>query len=195
MTASIEERDQAGAPTESDESLRERGLVSLDKEVKETIKGLRDVLKSSGQNHLAALLPWLGDSKETAKLAEAGDIAEIYSIAFQLLDMVEERVAFEFRHDRESLLGPESEKGLWPRCLKALKSEGFTEEEIAQAMSHIRIEPVFTAHPTEAKRASVRERHRDLYDRLQNKEKHGLTTEEQKRPRRKLLVLHPRPRS
>ena len=188
MTASIEGRDQTSAPTESDESLRERGLVSLDKEVKETIKGLRDVLKSSGQNHLAALLPWLEDSKETAKLAEAGDIAEIYSIAFQLLDMVEERVAFEFRHDREALLGPESEKGLWPRCLKALKAEGFAEEEIAQAMSHIRIEPVFTAHPTEAKRASVRERHRDLYDRLQNKEKHGLTTEEKVIAREEFLT-------
>jgi phosphoenolpyruvate carboxylase len=162
MTVPTEERDQTGSPKESDESLRERGLVSLDEEVKEAIEGLRDVLQSSGQNHLAALLPWLEDSRETAKLAEAGDIAEVYSIAFQLLDMVEEQVGFEFRRDREALLGPETEKGLWPRCLRALKKEGFSEEEIAEAMGHIRIEPVFTAHPTEAKRASVRERHRDL---------------------------------
>jgi phosphoenolpyruvate carboxylase len=178
MTVPTEERDQTGSPKESDKNLRERGLVSLDKEVKETIEGLRDVLQSSGQNHLAALLPWLEDSRETAKLAEAGDIAEVYSIAFQLLDMVEEQVGFEFRRDREALLGPEMEKGLWPRCLRALKEEGFSEDEIAEAMGHIRIEPVFTAHPTEAKRASVRERHRDLYNRLQNMEQHELTAEE-----------------
>ena len=174
--------------SESDQSIRERGMASIETELRETMEGLRDVLRSAGQDHLAALLPWLNNSKETATLAEAGDIAEVYSIAFQLLDMVEERVGFEFRRDREAKLGPESEKGLWPRCLRALKNEEFTEEEIAEAMSHVRIEPVFTAHPTEAKRPSVRERHRDLYDRLHGMEEHGLTVEEKVTAREDFLT-------
>lgn len=165
-----------------------RGLESLEAEVEEVMEALRQVLESAGQTHLAALLPWLGDSGEEATLAEAGDIAEVYSIAFQLLDMVEERVALEARRERESVLGPESEKGLWPRCLMALKREGFSEKDIADAVSHVRIEPVFTAHPTEAKRPSVRERHRELYNRLLRVEQCGLSEQERLIAREEFLT-------
>jgi phosphoenolpyruvate carboxylase len=33
-------------------------------------------------------------------------------------------------------------------------------EQIAETIRHIRVEPVLTAHPTEAKRSSVLEQHR-----------------------------------
>ena len=54
-------------------------MASIETELRETMEGLRDVLRSAGQDHLAALLPWLNNSKETATLAEAGDIAEAVS--------------------------------------------------------------------------------------------------------------------
>ncbi|MEM9280887.1 MAG: phosphoenolpyruvate carboxylase [Verrucomicrobiota bacterium] len=189
MTTSSSEEAAGSLDSSSAQTIREKGLASLEKEVEATMKALREVLESAGQVHLAKLLPWLGDGgEETATLAEARDLSEVYSIAFQLLDMVEERVALESRREREHDLGPEYERGLWPHSLKALKSEGFSEEEIAEALTRVRIEPVFTAHPTEAKRPSVRERHRGLYDKLTHLERWDLTTEEKEVARRDFLT-------
>jgi phosphoenolpyruvate carboxylase len=44
-----------------------------------------------------------------------------------------------------------------------LKERGLSEEQIAREMAAVRVEPVLTAHPTEAKRAAVLEQHRVLY--------------------------------
>ncbi len=149
-------------PTQRD--LVESGLESLDLEVREIIDCLREVLSSSLQPELADALPWSDKKNNQATNPNPSDAAQAASIAFQLLDMVEERVAQETRRKRSDLLGPAAEKGLWAHCLESLKSEGFGEEEIASAIQAVRIEPVFTAHPTEAKRPSVRERHRDIYN-------------------------------
>lgn len=163
-------------------------LDSLDDRVRDIMEALREVLLSAGKNRLSDLLPWLGKGENPDSLAEAEEIAEVYSIAFQLLDMVEEQVALEARREREMELGPEAEKGLWPRVLKSLKHEGFSETEIAQAMKSVRVEPVFTAHPTEAKRPSVRERHRALYDRLLELNGSGLTKRQKDRARDEFMM-------
>lgn len=149
---------------------------------------LREVLLSTGQSHLAEKLPWL--SREPADTIDDSPEAtsEVYSIAFQLLDMIEEQVSLATRRDREVLFGPETEKGLWPSVLKSLQDDGFSETAIAGAMQHVRVEPVFTAHPTEAKRPSVRERHRDLYDRLLQLEESGRTSREKVRAREEMLT-------
>lgn len=146
--------------------LVETGLESLDLEVQEVIACLREVLSSSLQPELADALPWSGKDSPEAANSNPGDAAQAASIAFQLLDMVEERVAQETRRKRSDMLGPAAEKGLWAHCLESLKKEGFAEDQIASAIQAVRIEPVFTAHPTEAKRPSVRERHRDIYNLL-----------------------------
>ena len=165
-----------------------KGLESLEQELLEVMNALRDVLVSAGKDRLASLLPWIERGENPETLAEAEEIAEVYSIAFQLLDMVEEQVALEARREREMVLGPEAEKGMWPRCLKRLKSEGYSELDIAKAMQSVRVEPVFTAHPTEAKRPSVRERHRALYDCLLDLNDCGLTKRQKNRARDEFMT-------
>ncbi|MEO0447787.1 MAG: phosphoenolpyruvate carboxylase, partial [Verrucomicrobiota bacterium] len=140
--------------------LVQSGLESLEAEFQEVLDCFREVLLSSSRPALAEALD--GD----ATTLDLGDAAQVSSIAFQLLDMVEERVANETRQRRMVELGPAAEKGLWAHCLESLKREGVSEEKIAGAFHTVRIEPVFTAHPTEAKRPSVRERHRDIFELL-----------------------------
>ncbi len=164
------------------------GLETLDVEVREIMACLQEVLKATGQSHLAEQLPWVSENGEEAEPGSPQQTSEVYSIAFQLLDMIEEQVSLETRREREILFGPEAEKGLWPRVLKSLSESGFNEQAIAEAMQHVRVEPVFTAHPTEAKRPSVRERHRDLYDQLLRLEAPGQTGHERSESREEMLT-------
>lgn len=176
------------ATEDSQRNLVTTGLETLDTEVSEIMTCLEEVLESTGQTQLAEKLPWLSGEGGSTEVGSPRQTAEIYSIAFQLLDMIEEQVSLETRREREVLFGAEAEKGLWPRVLESLKESGFSETAIAETMQHVRVEPVFTAHPTEAKRPSVRERHRDLYDQLLRLEAPGKTQHEKAEAREEMLT-------
>ena len=53
--------------------------------------------------------------------------------------------------------------GLWQQNLHRLNEFGLAEQRIANNLAKILAEPVLTAHPTAAKRATVLEHHRRLY--------------------------------
>ena len=169
-------------PAPGTRELVHAGLESLDREVTEIMECLRTVLRSAESPQLAEALPWLqSGSGPTPVPDDPGETAQVYSIAFQLLDMIEEQVAHDTRREREKVLGPEAERGLWPQALAAMKAEGRSETEIAATFREVRVEPVFTAHPTEAKRPSVRERHRELHAALVRLEDPALTDRERER--------------
>ncbi len=167
--------------TPSAATLVNEGLRSVETRLRNLMLALREVLQSMGHEDLVPLVPWLSDpliDEETAN--DPDKITQLYSIAFQLLDMVEERVAMTTRREREHRLGPTAEKGLWPERLQSLKKRGLTADAILDRISSIEVEPVFTAHPTEAKRTSVRERHREIYRlmlKLENRDYTGLERE------------------
>ena len=168
-------------PAPGNRELVHAGLESLDREVIEIMECLSTVLRSTAHSSLAEALPWLaGDEGLAAVPEDPGATAQVYSISFQLLDMIEEQVAHDTIRERERALGVAAERGLWPHALAAMKSEGRTEAEIAAAFRETRVEPVFTAHPTEAKRPSVRERHRELHTALVDLENPALTARERR---------------
>lgn len=137
----------------------------------------REVLEELGENEMAALLPWRDDETDTdmtpfsivqrfgdSSLDDiSGTMARMYSMAFHLLNMIEENITVQYRRLKESQDGLSMSAGLWGNVLRDLVREGFTETEIAELLPAIRIEPVFTAHPTEAKRATVLQHYRELY--------------------------------
>src|ERR1035437_10213159 len=106
--------------------------------------------------------------REGARLPERG--AQALSMAFQLLSMVEENTANQVRRLRETAGGPASEPGAWPSQLRLLREASFTDADVRRAMRSIHVQPVLTAHPTESKRASVLERHREVYLMLVDRE-------------------------
>lgn len=95
------------------------------------------------------------------------------SIVFQLLNIVEENTANQVRRRLED--AGEPEPGLWLQTLEDLKRRGFSEEQVREHLSAVSVEPVLTAHPTEAKRPSVLDHHRDIYRLLTERENHLLT--------------------
>jgi phosphoenolpyruvate carboxylase len=137
----------------------------------------REVLEELGEEDLAKRLPWISDV--TISDQPNPRLSQAYSVAFQLLNMVEENVAAQVRRLRESDLGLTSEPGLWAYQLEKLKKAGLSEDQIAQRLPYIRVEPVLTAHPTEAKRLAVLEQHRALYLLLVQRENRMYTPQEQ----------------
>jgi phosphoenolpyruvate carboxylase len=135
----------------------------------------REVLEELGQSDLAAALPWdavPSPAKTPPRLGQA------YSVAFQLLNLAEENAAEQTRRKREREQGLRAELGLWGHALHKLQSDGFDETTIAQSLGQVRVEPVLTAHPTEAKRLTVLEQHRELFRALVERENPLLTDAE-----------------
>ena len=57
-------------------------------------------------------------------------------------------------------------RGTFASVFAAAAAEGMSAAEVRQAMTDLKVRPVITAHPTEAKRVTVLERHRRIYLRL-----------------------------
>lgn len=131
------------------------------------LAALRDVLRQSGDARLAELLP---DAKQPPHVTDAEidsvQLTQAYSIAFQLLGMAEQISAAQFRNQIETQHGLDQLPALWGDSLQQLKRSGLTGERIAERLPSIQVELVLTAHPTEAKRATVLAHHRRLFERF-----------------------------
>jgi phosphoenolpyruvate carboxylase len=128
----------------------------------------REVLREVKEPALAAVVPspFEEESDEMREARERVDIARemhVLSITFQLLNLVEENAAAQTRRLRETSEGLLHEPGLWGQNFRQLQKAGFNAQQIAAKMREVRVEPVLTAHPTEAKRPTVLQIHRALY--------------------------------
>ncbi len=137
---------------------------------------LAEVLTDLGLGEMVAFLPWRGALPPEGPVPAR--LGQVYSIAFQLLNMVEELAASDMRLLREKSEGLEAEHGLWGQHLAQLVKSGFTPEQIADTLQRVRVESVLTAHPTEAKRPAVLEQHRSLYSYIEAREHLDVTPSE-----------------
>ena len=146
----------------------------------------RQVLEELGEGALARQLPWIGSEDGDDGLTPER-LAQAYSICFQLLNMAEENGAAQMRRAAEEDNGLAHEPGLWGQALTDLVKAGTETDRIAERLTELSIEPVLTAHPTEAKRATVLEQHRELYLLLVKLENKMWTPTERARIRQDVL--------
>ncbi|MDP2042809.1 MAG: phosphoenolpyruvate carboxylase [Algoriphagus sp.] len=111
------------------------------------------------------------------------------SIYFQLMTLVEENAATQFRRKMEDFEVNTPIRGSWTEALKTWKEEGVSEDEILSAISKTTVCPTLTAHPTEAKRVTVIEIHRELYLLLVQRENTALSKREQTVIKEKIIHL------
>ena len=140
----------------------------------------REVLQELGVGDVAAALPWGDAPPSTAAGVDQRLLTQAVSIAFRLITLAEENASAQHRRMLKSERGPAAISGLWGRVLGHLTRAGLSPEEIARGFGTIEVEPVLTAHPTEAKRATVLEQHRELYLNLVARENQMWTVAEQR---------------
>lgn len=123
------------------EQAGKRAFTRLDT-VRTLAKRARHFGSQSSRNSKHKVLDRL-DTREAYQLAHA------LSLFFQLVNLCEERARE--RHLKSKRLVPMS----LPALFKELKAAGVTETQLQLVLNELQIEPVLTAHPTEAKRRAV----------------------------------------
>jgi phosphoenolpyruvate carboxylase len=158
------------------------GFEKIDQDLLYLMHCFREVLEGLGEEPIAARLPWIHPTPATPAAARKLGPSDLQalSISFQLLNMVEENAANQMRRAAERSEGLETEAGLWGWHLRRLRETGWSQDEVASVLPYVRVEPVLTAHPTEAKRVTVMEQHRELYLILVERENQMFTPTERK---------------
>jgi phosphoenolpyruvate carboxylase len=103
---------------------------------------------------------------------------------FQLLSIAEQSTAMRRRREIEIEGGYDRLPDSFARVIAEVAEAGVPAAEVRDALSHLKVRPVLTAHPTEAKRVTVLEIHRRIYRRLMELESPRWTPRE-----RNTLVL------
>ncbi len=127
------------------------------------------VLTELGEADVARRLPWraLWDDGTSGvgpwSEGRAERDLQASSIAFQLLHQAEENAIAQQRRASEAAGRLTDDSGSWDQHLRKLATAGWDPATIAQTLRRVHVEPVLTAHPTEAKRQTVLQHHRALY--------------------------------
>jgi len=108
-----------------------------------------------GERHPASLSPEL--------LART---LQVQGIWFQLLSIAEQNAAMRRRRQVEIERGYDQLRGTFAQVVSTAASSGVRAHEIRELLNVLQIRPVITAHPTEARRVTVLEKHRRIYRRL-----------------------------
>lgn len=147
------------------EALQAEGLQKIKSDLQLVMSSFKSMLISLGEGELAGLLPWVNQAPSSASQQKVPDekLAQAIGMSFELLNLVEENTATQFRRKTETLFGLEAIRGSWGETLHQWKKAGIDPKEIAALLPKVKVMPVLTAHPTEAKRVTVLDIHRELY--------------------------------
>lgn len=157
----IEESNKSLA--EANRDYRQQGFLDLRQRLRTLMDSLAEVLAE--EIDFTDSIPWREKQivLRPMDVAEMASMAQLQAVCFEILNIVEERTATVVRQRRRRDFGVAAERGMWGSVIAALHQAGFSQEEVIEGLKGIKVTPVLTAHPTEAKRHTVRERHLAIY--------------------------------
>lgn len=169
----------------------------LDKELRNEVRWLGELLGQTIATHSApAHLTLVEQIRELAKARRIGfDTSErrllelidsltpqemdavirAFSIFFDLANLAEDRHRSRVLCLRETASDPEPQQESITAAIQKLARSAVDPTDLQELLLKLTIEPVFTAHPTEAKRKSLRERVRDIREHLNQLDSQLLT--------------------
>ena len=126
------------------------------------LQALKTTLEENGEAAIASQIPLVNDAVGIDPDSITPKHLQLYSLMFQLINLCEINWAVQNRRKVEEAHLSDA-TGLWADTIAKLLANGKTADEIIAALPEVHVEPVLTAHPTEAKRATVLEHYRELY--------------------------------
>jgi phosphoenolpyruvate carboxylase len=114
-------------------------------------------------------------------LADARIVARAFSIFFDLANIAEDRHRIRVLRSRVLDADPQPISESIPAAIEKLQLAGFTGEQVQEALNSLAVELVFTAHPSEAKRRSIRAKLRRMRHALQELDRQDLLPRERAR--------------
>ena len=149
------------------------GFAKVEKDLSWLMGAFQELLAELGEEKIEKALPFrLGASGDLPPI-EKGKVTRAYSIAFGLLKVAEEATAAAMRGMNEAINGPAHEPGSWAQALRLMKAEGVDADTLEADLPTLRVEPVLTAHPTEARRRSVLACMQEIYGILVERSRYG----------------------
>lgn len=137
-----------------------RGFAKIKADYAFLLECLKEVLQEIGHDRLAAMVDPKPPMKAKALDQES---VQVLSIGFQLLNLVEENTANQIARQRFAAKGGQTMSGTWAQQLNQLCVPRKSCPDLKEHLARTEVEIVLTAHPTESKKWSILDQHRELY--------------------------------
>lgn len=121
------------------------------------------------------------------ELEQANDLVRAFATYFQAVNLAERVHRIRRRRDHERS-GDGAQPGSLRNVLAGLAKDGVGVDEVAALLPRLRIEPVFTAHPTEAVRRALLEKERQIVGCLVADIDRGRTPSERRADRERIRL-------
>ncbi len=118
----------------------------------------------------------------------ASDLVRAFSSYFQVVNLAEQVHRIRRRRDYQRQ-GASPQPGSFDEVLKRLADAGVSASQMRQTLGHLSLEPVFTAHPTEATRRSILEKEQALVRLLVSRLDPGRTPQEDQSQTEQMRLL------
>lgn len=150
-----------------------------------------EMLLRIDEKEITPLLRFDEESDFDKKLPNTTDekIIQSLGIYFQMINLVEENAATQFRRQLENQENIAAIRGSWGETFKKWSNQNIPEDKMVSILASLNITPVLTAHPTEAKRVTIIELHRELYLLLVQNENPTLSKTEKNALREKIIHI------
>ncbi|GAB3346636.1 phosphoenolpyruvate carboxylase [Marilutibacter aestuarii] len=129
----------------------------------------------------------LADALAGIELSQASDLVRAFATYFQAVNLAERVHRIRRRRDYERSTA-RAQPGSLRDVLTQLARQGVSAEEVAELLPRLRIEPVFTAHPTEAVRRALLEKERQIVGCLVDDIDRSLTPAERRADRERIRL-------
>ena len=155
------------------------GLFDAEEEIRLLCKRLRHDYDQTLDERLRRKI-------EGMDVVQLQKIVRAFSVYFQLVNIAERYHRVRRRRQYESSPGNPPQRASLASALARLRGEGLKAQKLQRVLEDMSVELVLTAHPTEALRRSIRQKHVRIGEMLESLESGMLTWKERRRLEEKL---------
>lgn len=171
-----------------DKKINIKGFDKILEDKKNILSCFKEMLSNIEENELSSFIESINENNEYSGLSDE-KIIQSFGIYFQLMNLIEENGAIQFNRQFEKQYGISAIRGSWGETFKLWNEQGISQDKMIETIASVELSPVLTAHPTEAKRVTILELHRELYLLLVQNENSTYSQTEKNSIRDKIISL------